>query len=586
MLSPSGRFVLVYNGEVYNFNDIRALLETHGHTCWTGHSDTEVILAAFEKWGVKKSLEMMVGMFAFALWDRKERSLCLARDRMGEKPLYYGINNNVLYFGSDLRSFSASPFWRPEINQDALGLLMKHGYVPCPFSIYKEIYKLPAGSFVEIPIHSSRNGLADLPAPVRYWSFLDVAEAGLASPFTGSCSDALQVLEKKLIESVKLQMIADVPLGTFLSGGVDSSLVTALLQANSSKPVKSFSIGFKEKEYNEAHHAKRVAEHLGTDHTELYLSGADVMAVIPELPEIYSEPFADVSALPTTIVSRLAREKVTVCLSGDGGDELFCGYSRYHEDTMRWKAINHLPAKIRTSLSQLIERTPHGLFDILLVWSRLFRACDLGRGTMTASVKKLGKEMALSTFMDFYEFRMTGWTHPQKVVPGYTPQILFEERIKAMDDFTAMMTMDTISYLPDDILVKVDRAAMSASLESRVPLLDHRLVEFSASLPLSIKMNKGQLKWPLIQILHKYVPRSLVDRPKMGFGVPMGAWLRGPLKDWAEELLSEKRLKETGLVAVAPVRQLWADHLAGNYNYQIPLWSTLMFQAWQEKIKL
>jgi len=586
MVSHSERYIIVYNGEVYNFQKIRESLENSGINKWKGHSDTEVILASIEKWGIAKTLKLLEGMFALAVWDQEKRTLCLARDRMGEKPLYYGINSGALFFGSDLIAFSGSSRWKPEVDQGALGLFMKYGYISAPFSIYKGIYKLPPGTFLELAAADVTQGGQFLPEPIPYWSFQEVLKSSHNKPFLGDCKEAVQELEKLLIQSVNLQKIADVPLGVFLSGGIDSSLVTALLQANSNRPVKSFSIGFGEDIYNEAQHAKAVAVHLGTDHTELYLTPEDVMAVIPDLPEIYSEPFADPSQLPTTIVSRLARQHVTVCLSGDGGDELFCGYDRHIKDPARWRLINRFPAFARNALSLLIEHIPHGLLDNMLISAKFLRPNDMKLGSLASSLKKFAQELKLSEFKTLYDFRISHWRNPEEIVQAFSHSYPLLGQEMAMDDFALMMTLDILHYLPDDILVKVDRSAMSTSLETRVPLLDHRLVEFAASLPLSIKIHNGQQKWPLKQILYNYVPQSLFDRPKMGFGVPMGVWLRGPLRAWAEELLSEKQLREKGYLIPGPVRNMWAEHLAGKHNWQAPLWNVLMFQAWQEKYKI
>ena len=586
MVSISGRFIMVYNGEVYNFQELRKILENEGFYIWRGYSDTEVILAAIEYWGVRKTLDKLIGMFAFALWDRKDRNLYLARDRMGEKPLYYGYNNNTLFFGSDLASFAKSSFWSPELNHNALGLFLKYGYIPAPLSIYKNMYKLPPGTYIRLGLNKLNDSRSNLPEPTPYWSFTDTIEHGRNHPFSGNSNEVLEELERLLDQSVNMQKIADVPLGTFLSGGIDSSLVTAVLQNNSTQPVKTFSIGFKEKEYNEAHHAKKIASHLHTDHTELYVTAENVMSVIPDLPAIYSEPFADVSQLPTVLVSRLARQQVTVCLSGDGGDELFYGYSRYIKDPARWQQISHIPHLARKVISSIIEKTPHSIFDALLLWGKLYRNPDMKQGSLTSSVKKLGKEMTLNNFGQLYDFRMSGWWEPETIVRHYRSSSLFANCHNTKKNSTLMTILDTLMYLPDDILVKVDRAAMSASLETRVPLLDHRLVEFSTHLPLSIKLKDVQQKWPLKQILYKYIPQEFFDRPKMGFGVPVGAWLRGPLREWAEDLLNEKRLQRNSSLVPEPIRKIWADHLAGTHNRQTALWNVLMFLAWQKHYKI
>ena len=580
MVSKNNRYCITYNGEVYNFKEIKKSLNNDYSLEWKGHSDTEVILAAVQEWGVEKTLKSLVGMFAFALWDIQERKLYLARDRMGEKPLYYGINNGSFLFGSDLKSFTVIPSWRPEIDRIALSKFVQYGYIPAPFSIYKGIKKLIPGSYLKIPIEDKPLYNENLPEPELYWSFLDSQKE-----FDGDEHDAIVTLEELLIQSVNLQQISDVPLGTFLSGGIDSSLVTALLQMQNNKPVKTFSIGFNENSFNEAHYAKKVASFLGTEHTEQYLDPDDILSVVPELSDIYSEPFSDVSQLPTLMVARLARKNVTVCLSGDGGDELFCGYSRYVKDTTRWNMINQVPLSVRFFISNIIEKTPISLMNILLAWGNLFRTADMHQGRLSASLKRFGKELSLTTFAQLYDFRISNIQEPLKIVQeseminDFTADTVF-------DQFIYMMTRDTLSYLPNDILTKVDRAAMSTSLETRIPLLDHRVVEFASSLPVSIKMNYGNLKWPLKKILYKYIPPKLVERPKMGFGVPMGKWLRGPLREWAEELLNEQQLKEQNYLVTESVRKIWKEHLSGQFNHQGLLWSLLMFQSWRMRYKI
>ena len=582
MISRSGRFVIAFNGEVYNHQDIRRELEASSKApVWRGHSDTEVMLAAIESLGIKAALEKFVGMFAFALWDRHERRLTLARDRVGEKPLYYGANNGVFLFGSDLAALRQHPAWRADINRDALALMLRYNHVPAPFSIYSGISKLEPGSYLE-----AENAGRELRV-TRYWSGPQTIADGTATPFTGSPDEAVRETEKLLKQSIAGQMLADVPLGAFLSGGIDSSTVVALMQNLSTRPVKTFSIGFNEPDYDEAPHAKAVARHLGTDHTELYLSDQDALATVPRLAGIYSEPFADSSQIPTFLVAQLARQHVTVALSGDGGDELFSGYSRYAMAGNAWKRMNAMPAPLRrAAVSAMTSLSPQ-------TWNRLALPA---RAVLPASKKmqragdqihKLASVLQCASLDEVYLRFISHWTHPSELlIRGREPDLAFatDARITALSAMRRMMTRDLTGYLPDDILVKVDRASMSVSLEARVPMLDHRLIEFSATLPESILRHNGQSKWPLRQILQRYVPSQLIDRPKMGFGVPIDSWLRGPLRDWAEALLDERRLRQEGYFNPAPIRQAWADHLSGTRNMQHPLWVILMFQAWREAL--
>jgi asparagine synthase (glutamine-hydrolysing) len=589
MISNSERYIISYNGEIYNFISIKKELDSAGsELSWRGHSDTEVILAAVEYWGIEKTLSKLVGMFAFSLWDKQQRILHLARDRMGEKPLYYGMNNKVFFFGSQLKAFTQHPDWQAEINRDALGLFMQYGYIPAPYSIYKNIFKLPPGTFLSIPVNTSESIANNIPEAKQYWSYLDSIVMSSDEEYRGDENGAMSELERILTRSITDQMVADVPLGAFLSGGIDSSLITALMQANSTTPVKTFSIGFKEKKYNEAQHASAVAKHLGTEHHELYLSPEDTLSMVPNIADVYDEPFADPSQIPTILLSQLARQHVTVSLSGDGGDELFCGYSRYFTDSRRWASINRLPYPARKVLSSLLLTTPYQVFNVLLYWTRLFRTPDGKKGSYASALIKLAEEMKFDHFGQFYDFRCSNWKHPTEIVLNSQPtdsmtRDLSMNSLNFSEQCRYMMSFDTQQYLPDDILVKVDRAAMSTSLETRVPLLDHRVIEFSNSLPLSMKVRNGDFKWLLKKLLYKYVPQSLVDRPKMGFGVPIGSWLRGPLTEWSQSMLNETRLKDEGYLNSALVSKKWRDHLSGRHNHQGSLWHVLMFQAWLEK---
>lgn len=585
MHSACDRYVIVFNGEIYNFKILRQELEVFGHK-FHGHSDTEVMLAAISRWGLEAAVKRFNGMFAFALWDKQEHRLHLARDRLGEKPLYYGWMGKTFLFGSELKALRAHPDFKEELNRDALALYMRHNCVPAPYSIYKGIYKLPPGTILTL---NGADGISS-PAPIPYWSARVVAEQGIARPFTGSVEEAIAQLDTLLREAVKMRMEADVPLGAFLSGGVDSSLVVALMQAQSDIPIKTFSIGFNESEYNEANYAKAVAQHLGTDHTELYITPEQAMAVIPRLPTLYDEPFADSSQIPTFLVSELARQYVTVSLSGDGGDELFAGYNRYLRGQSIWNMIGWMPKRMRSAASGMLTAiSPQ-------TWTSIFQKMNYilpGKIKQQNPGDKLHK---LSEILDvddpetMYRRLVSHWKDPSSIVLGACePPTVLTDRSRWADlpDFVQrMMFLDTVTYLPDDILVKVDRASMGVSLEARVPLLDHRVMEFAWRLPMSMKIRNGQSKWLLRQVLYKYVPRELIERPKMGFGVPIDSWLCGPLREWAEVLLDEKRLREEGFFNPAPIREKWAEHLSGKRNWQYYLWDVLMFQAWLDENKI
>jgi asparagine synthase (glutamine-hydrolysing) len=582
MHSHSGRFVTVYNGEIYNHRAIRDELASAAAHNWTGHSDTETLLAAIEAWGVRGAVERATGMFAFALWDKQDKALTLARDRLGEKPLYYGRqeSNGPFLFGSELKALAEHPAFERDIDRGALTLLLRYGYIPAPFSIYRGIGKLPAGAMLTL-----RDGTAE-PVVERYWSGAAIAVAGVADPLESGDEQAIDRLEQLLEQAVGGQMIADVPLGAFLSGGVDSSTVVAIMQKLSQRPVKTFTIGFNEKGYDEAGHAKAVARHLGTDHTELYITPAEARSVIPRLPAIYDEPFADSSQIPTHLVSALARQHVTVALSGDAGDELFGGYNRYLMTKALWSRIARVPRPLRSVAARALTAiTPAG-------WTRLGDAAG-GLLPRLARVDRLGDKvhkgaplLRSGNVADLYGGMLSLWRDPASVVIGAAePSSQATGAAPALDGLGAverMMALDMIGYLPDDILAKVDRAAMAVSLETRVPFLDHALVEFAWRLPFDMKVRGSETKWILRQLLYRHVPRALVERPKMGFGVPIGLWLRGPLRDWAEVLLDERRLLEEGYFNPDPIRRMWAAHLSGGLNEQYRLWPILIFQSWLE----
>ncbi len=581
MQSACGRYVVIYNGEIYNFQALRQELEGFGHP-FRGRSDTEVLLAAIRQWGLTAAIERCVGMFAFALWDRKERLLHLVRDRLGIKPLYYGWVGKTFVFGSELKALRAHPDFKREINRDALALYLRHNYIPAPHTIYSGIYKLPPGMTLTL---NSTEARADV-SPVAYWSARGVAERGVAEPLAGSADDAIAHLDALLRDAVKLRMVADVPLGAFLSGGIDSSTTVALMQAQSEQPVKTFTIGFHEAGYNEAEEAQAVARHLGTEHTELYVTPEEAMAVIPRLPTLYDEPFSDSSQIPTFLVSELARRHVTVCLSGDGGDELFGGYPRYDLGQNLWRKIGWMPAFGRQTFASALAAVPAEVLNAGFAWAAPILGKYGRAGKAGDKLHKLAELLAVDEPEGLYLNLLSHWKAPAGLVlDACEPATVLTDRSQwaALPDFKQrMMYLDTVTYLPDDILVKVDRASMGVSLEARVPLLDHRVVEFAWRLPLSLKIRHGQGKWLLRQVLYKYVPSALVERPKMGFGVPIGDWLRGPLRDWAEALLDARTLREQGLLRPEPIQTKWAEHLAGQSNWQYYLWDILMFQAWLE----
>jgi len=579
MHSISGRYVIIFNGEIYNHALIRAELERLAHRNWRGHSDTEVILEAFETWGLQAALGRFTGMFAVALWDRQERRLHLMRDRIGEKPLYYGWCGKAFLFGSELKALRAHPAFSANIDRNALALYMRHNCIPAPHTIYEGIYKLIPGSLLTVSADDHAHPQSEV-----YWSARSIAESGLKTPFPGSDSEAVESLELLLKDAIGAQMGADVPLGAFLSGGVDSSTIVALMQVQSNRPVKTFTIGFSESDYNEAPFAKKVAQHLGTEHTELYVTPDDCLSVIPRLPVLYDEPFADSSQIPTFLVSELTSQHVTVALSGDGGDELFGGYNRYCWWRKIWERIQNVPLPLRRGAAGLIQKSsPSSLTELFNTMSpllpRIMRQKSAGD-----KLHKLAGILDVRDPMEMYGRFVSHWQHPSDLVVGSREPItpVFDRacRLSTADTALQMMYLDLISYLPDDILVKVDRAAMGVSLETRVPFLDHRVVEFAWQLPLAMKIRGGQGKWILRQILYKYVPETLIERPKAGFGIPIVSWLRGPLRDWAETLLDERRLLTEGYFDPQPVRRMWRQHLSGSHNWQYHLWDVLMFQAW------
>ena len=582
MLSPSGRYVITFNGEIYNHADLRREIESSGQMIeWRGHSDTETLLAGIDLWGIKATLKRASGMFALALWDQKQRALTLARDRLGEKPLYYGRlegKHGAFLFASELKALNQHPQFNPEIDREALGLFVRYLAVPAPLSIYRGISKLLPGTMLTV------RGGAGEPVVEEYWSGAEVARAGAANPIRLSSEEAARKLEAILERAVGRQMIADVPLGAFLSGGVDSSTVVAIMQKLSPRPVKTFTIGFHEKAYNEAQHAKLTAIELGTEHRELYVTPQEAMAIIPRLPTIYDEPFADSSQIPTYLVSALAREEVKVALSGDGGDELFGGYDRYLITAGLWDKIAGIPRPLRAAAAKALTIVPAS------VWTR-FGDTAGGLLPRTLRLKRLGDKVHKSADMlcsesldSLYDGMLSLWRDPELVIgaPRANLTILSDaELLGELSGVERMMAQDMLGYLTNDILVKVDRAAMAVSLETRVPLLDPELVEFAWRLPLDMKIRGGTTKWLLRKVLYRHIPEKLIDRPKMGFGIPLDSWLRGPLRDWAEALLDERKLAQQGFFSPAQIRSTWDAHLNG-HNNQSKLWTILMFQSWFE----
>jgi asparagine synthase (glutamine-hydrolysing) len=586
MSSACGRYVIVFNGEIYNHAELRRDLESAGagRPSWRGHSDTEVMLASFAAWGVEAALKRFVGMFAFALWDRSDRVLYLARDRMGEKPLYYGWQGDSFLFGSELKALRAHPSWQGEVDRDALTLFLRFSYIPSPHSIYRGIRSLEPGALLTLQYDNAAASRGAVPEAVPYWSARQVAEKGVREPFAGSDSEALDGLDRLLRQAIGQQMVADVPLGAFLSGGVDSSTIVALMQAQSSRPVRTFTIGFNETAYDEAIYARDVARHLGTDHTELCVTPADALEVIPKLPSLYDEPFGDVSQIPTFLVSQLTRKHVTVSLSGDGGDELFGGYNRYLWVRDIWDRIGWAPKGARSVAAGAVNTLSPKRWDDLFHKLGPALPGKLRQRTPGSKLHKLAGVLDASGPLDIYGRLVSQWRDPASlVIGGSQPPSPWEgegARPGLPDVTQLMMYYDAVTYLPGDILVKVDRASMGVSLESRTPFLDHRVVEYAWQLPMKMKIRDGKGKWLLRQLLYRYVPPQMIERPKAGFSVPIGEWLRGPLREWGEELLDEGRLTREGFLNPAPVREKWLEHLSGRRDWQYYLWNVLMFEAW------
>jgi asparagine synthase (glutamine-hydrolysing) len=579
MVSHCGRYVIILNGEIYNFPELRKEL---GHVPWRGHSDTEILLECFTRYGIRATLDKIVGMFAFAVWDTREGELTLVRDRIGEKPLYYGVlGSNDFVFGSELRALRAYPTWSSVVDREALTLLLRHNCVPAPWSIYEKIKKLKPGCFLTV----RQGGRIE---HGTYWSALDVAKQGCAHLQKLPDGDAIDRLDMLLGRAVNEQMVADVPVGAFLSGGIDSSAIVALMTRAKGHKVRTFSIGFSEPGFNEAEHAKIVAQHLQTEHTELYVTAADALAVVPKLPAIYDEPFADSSQIPTFLVAQMARQQVTVVLSGDAGDELFGGYTRYLLAPQLWRQIARVPVGLRRWASRRLLSMRLGTLDDVIA---SMTAVLPNTWPIPPNADRLQKAAAgifqADSQAEMYRALLSHWQDPAAVVvDGQDAATLLQEQ-RVQNAFEGplerMGITDQLTYLPDDILVKVDRAAMAVSLETRLPFLDHRIVEFAWQLPAHQKIRLGETKWILRQVLYRYVPRSMIERPKQGFGVPLAAWLRGPLRDWAESLLAPEILRQQGFFDACQVREKWDEHVSGRRNWPHLLWNALMFQAWLEQ---
>ncbi len=571
MISSCGRYVIIYNGEVYSHEEIARNLKSCGIS-FRGSSDTEVILEACSKWGIEFTVKRLIGMFAFAVYDRKCKEIYLVRDRLGIKPLYYGFINGMLIFGSELKALRCVNSWRAKLNRNALSAFMRHNYIPAPHSIYENVFKLEAGRILKINAQGEFTNN-------KYWDLESITQNTFAETSRRSELEILHDLDNLLKDAVKRRMVADVPLGALLSGGVDSSLVTALMVEQSKQKINTFSIGFAEKEFNEAPYAAEIAKYLGTNHSELYVESRHALELVEQIPYWYDEPFADSSQIPTMLVSELTRKYVTVVLSGDGGDELFAGYTRYKVGLELWNKSNLVPLCFKKMLaSLLLSQTETNLDTLAKMLPRRFHRPQMGN-----KLHKFANTIVHNDPDRMYLRMLSHWDDPdQLVIGGKEPKgVLWDSSLKQIipDFLDRMQYLDTITYLPDDILTKVDRASMRVALEARVPLLDHRVVELSWAMPQNMKMRSDTAKWALREILYKRVPRKLIERPKMGFGVPLEQWLRGPLRDWVENLISEKRLREDGIFNISLVRDRWSAHLNGQ-NWSYPLWNVLTAQAW------
>ena len=590
MHSLSDRFTMVFNGEIYNHLEIRKKLESSKANIfhWKGHSDSETLLAAIEEWGLEKTLQLSIGMFSIALWDRDKRLLSLARDRFGEKPLYYGWVNKSFVFGSELKAIKAYPGFNNSICRRALSNYLHFMYVPAPQSIYVDIFKLEPGQYLEI---ESKDITSQTVKIKKYWSLEEEIKEAQLNLFTNE-SEALETLESALNQSIKMQMLSDVPLGAFLSGGVDSSLIVALMQKHSSQSVKTFTVAFEESEFDESPFANEIARHLGTNHHELFVSSSEAQGVISKLPVIYDEPFADSSQIPTHLISMAAKKEVTVSLSGDAGDELFGGYNRYFWGPRIWSKISWMPFFMRNMISSSICSISQERWDLLGTSINKFQKSSQGISRLGDKAYKLSETLNnVKSIDDLYFNLISIWHDSSDIIKGLdlsnseaiNSSKKYPRSLNFDDASSRMMFWDSLNYLPDDILCKVDRAAMACSLETRVPFLDHRVSKIAWQLPTNMKIRGNEGKWALRQILYRHVPRELIERPKAGFSIPLGSWLRGPLRQWAENLLTEDRLCREGYFYPEPIRKMWSDHLRGKRDWGHKLWTILMFQSWLEE---
>ena len=574
MRSFSHRYVIVFNGEIYNHDYLkkRVVRETEGSISWRGTSDTEVLLSAIDIFGVEKTLNLSVGMFAFVLWDRRDKALYLVRDRIGEKPLYYGWQGRDLLFGSELKALRWHPSFIGAIDESTIPLFLQYGYVPSPWSIYRGIEKVPPATILRFDLETSSFVANAAPVAKQYWSLHRVVERGLEKPFSGDEEDAVDELDNLLSAAINLQTRADVSLGAFLSGGVDSSTIVSLMQARSGRAVKTFTIGFQNRLFDESDSARAIAEHFGTDHTERYVSPDDARDLIPRLPSIYDEPFADSSQIPTALMCSLAREGVTVVLSGDGGDEVFGGYDRYFRLLRFWGVHERIPGALRSPAAHLLQA--------------ILRT-GISRGSLWTRFRTLSEILDARSPDSLYRYCVSAWKRPSEILVNKEASIAAIEDVsfwpRTGDLQGGLMAIDTITYLPDDILVKVDRASMAVGLEARTPFLDHRIVEFAWRLPMSFKIRDGTGKWILRRVLNRYVSPELYQRPKKGFGIPLTSWLRGPLRDWAESMLQDHGLRAMGVFDVDRIQRTWSAFLSGRDDLCAAVWTILMFQAWRSE---
>ena len=584
MFSFSGRYVLIFNGEIYNHIILRNELNSFKKDIkWNGNSDTETLLSAFEIWGLEKTLDKISGMFSFGLWDRKEKFLYLARDRVGEKPLYYGWSKNFFLFTSELKSLEALDIFNREINPKALHSILTYNNVRAPDSIYKNIYKLTPGSYLKINCKKNQRISRESVSQHEYWSIYNAANQDIIKKYEGSDNDAVNDLEHLVVNSVEKQMISDVPIGAFLSGGIDSSLIVSIMQKLSKNPINTYTIGFENKQFNEAIFAKEIASYLGTSHTELYVNEQDALDVIPKLPFIYDEPFADSSQIPTYLVSQITSKNVKVALSGDGGDELFGGYNRYFWSSNIWNKIKFLPLSVRAGLSKLILIFPANFLNVILSIILKIFPDNYNIQLPGDKMHKVAKILDSYNPEEIYNKLVILWTEADEVINNfqYNSSIINSFSAPKFDEYeNNMMYTDFVTYLPDDILTKVDRAAMAVSLETRIPLLDQQIIEFAWKLPLNMKIRNGEGKWILRQLLNRHIPSKITNRPKMGFGVPLSEWLKGPLREWAENLLDKKKIDEQGFFNSSLINKKWQEHIEGKRNWHHQLWTVLSIQSW------